>query len=320
VKPSLILTCLLLTALSAAAQTAPPASTAPTVQVTSSVDRTAVWVADRVTYAVDIVCSPGAEVLLDDVAKEKLRLNGLEIVSTDATTTTDATGRTLHHLRYVLTTYHIDIPTLTIEPMSIRYYARRSGQRLQDVAPAGEAKVPGATVAFRSTLPDQPQVHVRDQRTPAPRQPLYAHANQIGLAALILALAPGVILLAGAVRQRTAPSTRPSKRRIKQDQQAALERLKTLDVATEEDRRRAYDEISTAVREHVAARAQVPASALTAPEIEAALAGNGKVSRETVTALLAACDTARYGPSQSVPPAQACRDALSEAEQLLSAR
>jgi len=76
-------------------------------QVSSSVDRTAIWIADRVTYSVDIVCAPGVDVLLDDVSKEKLRLTGLEIVSTDATATTDAEGRTSHHLRYVLTTYKV---------------------------------------------------------------------------------------------------------------------------------------------------------------------------------------------------------------------
>ena len=54
----------------------------------------------------------------------------------------------------MLTTYRVDMPALSIEPISVRYYARRPGQRLQDIAPAGEVVVPGATVSFRSTLPD----------------------------------------------------------------------------------------------------------------------------------------------------------------------
>jgi len=82
--------------------------------VSSSVDRTAIWIADRVTYSVDLVCPPGVDVLLDDISKEKLRLNGLEIVSTDAAATTDAEGHTTHLLRYVLTTYKVDVPALAI--------------------------------------------------------------------------------------------------------------------------------------------------------------------------------------------------------------
>ena len=77
---------------------APPAADAtpqPGVQLTASVDRTAIWVGDRVTYSIDIVCGRGVEILLDDLAKEKLRVNGLDIVSSDSTTTTDAAERTL---------------------------------------------------------------------------------------------------------------------------------------------------------------------------------------------------------------------------------
>ena len=101
----------------------------PPIQVRSSVDRTAAWVADRVTYTVEILCSPGTDILLDDLAKEKLRVNGMEIVANDSAVTTDASDRTTHKLRYVLTTYRVDTPQLSIEPISVRYYARRPGQR-----------------------------------------------------------------------------------------------------------------------------------------------------------------------------------------------
>lgn len=289
-------------------------------QVSSSVDRTAIWVADRVTYSVDLVCAPGVDVLLDDISKEKLRLTGFEIVSTDATATTDAEGRTTHHLKYVLTTYKVDVPTLVIEPLTIRYYAGRPGQRLQESAPAGEVRIPGASVAFRSTLPDNPSTSVlRDGREPAERPWIFAKARQAGLAAVILSLAPAAFVLAGAIRRRTrAVVSKRSRRRVRADHRATLERLRTLDVATEDDRRRAYDEISAAVREHVAARSHVPAAALTAEELDAALASaGGRLPRESIASLLNACDAARYAPPRALPSAEQCRDALSTAEQLL---
>ena len=83
-------------------------------------------------------------------------------------------------------------------------------------------------------------------------------------------------------------------------------------------RRRAYDEISGAVRAHVAAHAHVPATALTSEELERALeSASGRIPRETVTSLLAVCDSARYGPPEAIPSAEQCRDALRTAEQLL---
>jgi hypothetical protein len=53
--------------------------------------------------------------------------------------------------------------------------------------------------------------------------------------------------------------------------------------------------------------------------VDAALDGTRtKLSRESVTALLAASDTARYGPPQALPSVQECRDALARAEEVLA--
>lgn len=293
------------------------------VQVRSSVDRTAIWVADRVTFTVEIVCAPDVDVLLDDLAKEKLRVNGFEIVSSETADTTDAAGRTTHRLRYVLTTYRVDVPLLSVEPISVRYYARRPGQRLQDVAPAGEVVVPGAAVSFRSTLPDnQPSLALRDGRESAARHPFFSRAQSIGLALLVISLAPAAVLGVAVLRRQTqGRGARRSARQTRADHRHVLERLRTLDVGTEEERRRAYDEVSHAVRAHVAARTNVPATALTATEIETALEhAKGRVSREAVSALIANCDEARYAPPAAVPAAEACREALATAEQILGGR
>ncbi len=269
----------------------------------------------------DIVCNRGVEVLLDDLAKEKLRVNGLDILGSDATTTRDASERTTYRIHYVLATYRVDVPSLSIEPLPARYYERRPGQRLQDIAPAGEAQIPGAVVAFRSTLPDQPVYELRDGREPGPRQPVLARARSIGLALVVISLAPAAFVAAALLRRRTRPTGRRSARRARMDHRATLERLRSLDVTTEEERRRAYDEISAAVRAHLAATSGVPAPSLTATEVEGALEIAGsRVSRESVTALLVSCDDARYGPPQALPSAEACRDALAAAEQVLGGR
>jgi hypothetical protein len=299
-----------------------PATVAPP-RVTSSVDRTAIWIADRVVFSVEIVCAPGVDILLDDVAKEKLRVNGLEVLSSDTSATTDADGRTTHTLRYALTTYRVDNASPSIESMSIRYYARRPGERLQDVAPAGDVQVPGARLAFRSTLPEnQPELAIRDGRTAPPRRTFFSRAAQIGLALVIVALAPAAALAVAAVRRRTAGKpARRSSRQAKQDQRAVLERLRALDVSSTDDRRRACDEIGTAIRGYVASHAHVPAAALTASEIDAALAArSGRIPRDTVVSLLTVVDEARYRPADAPLSAEACRDAIASAEHVLGGR
>ena len=301
----------------------PAAAADPPVRAASAVDRTAVWVGDRLTFTVDIVCDRGVDILLDDLAKEKLRVNGLEIIGSDSSATTDAAERTSHTLRYVLTTYRVDTAVLSIEPVVVRYYQRRPGQRLQDMAPAGEVTVPGARVAYRSTLPDsQPAAGLRDGRAAAARHPLLARVRSIGLALVVISLAPAVVIAATALRRRTArtPGQR-SAREIRKEKRDTLERLRALEIGTEEERRRAYDEISAAVRQHVAAAAHVPAPSLTADELDAALTGmRTRVPRETIVPLLAASDTARYGPPAAVPSTETCREALHAAEEILSGR
>ena len=325
------LAALALTPSGALAQKTPPVKRAPLpatpappadVQVKASTDRSAIWLGDRVTYTIDILCNRGVDILLDDLAKEKLRVNGLDIIASDSTETTDAAEQTRHRFRYVLTTYRVDAPSLSIEPTSVRYYQRRPGQRLQDMAPAGEFQVPGAVIALRSTLPDAQTVYdLRDGRDPALRHPLFARARSIGLALVIVSLAPAAFVALALVRRRTRTTVRRSTRQVRLDHRATLDRLRALDVASEEDRRRAYDEISTAVRQHLAATAGVPAPSLTAAEIDAVLATTRtRVPRESVSALLASADEARYGPPHAIPSAQACRDAIATAEQVLGSR
>lgn len=309
-----------------AAAVAARAQTAGTVavpRVASSVDRTAMWVADRVTFTVEIVCAPGVDVLLDDLAREKLRLNGLEALSSDVSTTADAAERKVYRISYVLTTYRVDTPSLSIAPIRLRYYARHPGERLQDVAPAGEVEIPGAVLAFRSTLPEnQPELAIRDGRLPLPRSFWFARASQIGLALIILSLAPALVMTAAAVRRQAAVRpARRSKRQANQDQRATLERLRGMDVSSEADRRRAYDEITSAVRGYVSAHARVVATALTPGEIDAALASTrSRLPREEIVSLLTRCDEARYAPQAEGMSAEACRDALAAAEQILRGR
>ena len=159
----------------------PPAAPEEDVSVRTSLDRTAMFVGDRVAYTVEVTCRRGHDVLVDDSSRDKLKLEGLEVVGTD--TARRAEGDvTRYEFRYLLTTYRVDTPVLRIAPFNARYYVRRAGQKLDDAPPAGSVQVPGAVIAFRSLLPDdQASYPARDARPAAERAGRFRVLQPVGL-------------------------------------------------------------------------------------------------------------------------------------------
>jgi len=313
---SLVLLALLPAAVPAAAQ---PAA-APVV--TSSIDRPAIWVADRVVYTVNIVCPRGVDVLIDDLGRDKLKLTGLEVVGTE-TRRRDEAGVTRYGFDYVLTTYRIDIPTLSIGSFQVRYYLARAGQRPEEAAPAGAVTVPAATIAFRSLLPDDQAIYdVRDSGTLPARWLPYRLLGPAGLVMILLAAAPAALALARPARalrrRRDAP---PSARHTRQAARAALAEMRDADAADPTARRAAFARLDALVREHVAGVCGVPAAGLTPEELDAALEPcRGRIPIELVGAVLASCELARYAGPELRPSPDTWRDTIAKAEQVLSAR
>src|SRR5262249_57561020 len=127
---------------------------------------------------------------------------------TDRRSTSD--GGTLYRFRYVLTTYRTDVPVLTMAPLRVRYAVRRSGQRLEDAAPAGDVQVPGATVAFRSVLPDDQDLRgIRSDKPPHARAIRFAALQLVGIALVIVAIVPGALAIALFVRRIPRPPVPP---------------------------------------------------------------------------------------------------------------
>ena len=306
-------------AASGQAQT-PPRPGAPVVH--ASIDRTALWVGDRVTYTIEFVCPRGTDVLEDDLAKDKLRLDGLDIVSTETARTEGADQSVTRRFTYVLTTYKVNVASLRVAPFSVRYYATRPGQRLQESAPAGEVQVPGAVVALRSTLPeDQEPLALRDGRAPEPRRAAYALAQPVGIGLVVVSIAPAVFwAIAFAARRRQRVRGR-SVRQARKDERASIEAARAIDVSGPQGRRDAYTQIEAIVRHHIGQLAGMTGESLTPQEVEPALAGHRtRVPAEEIGALLAECERARYGPLEALPTAEACREAVGRAAQLVSGR
>ena len=292
------------------------------VEVHTRLDKTAVWVADRITYAITITCRKGVDILADDLSKDKLRVEGFEIVGSGSDRAVDRDDRTTYTFTYELTTYRVDLPELTIAPLAVRYAVRRPGQRLEDAAPAGEVQVPGAVVAFRSALPDgQATYAIRDERAARPRRLRYAWLQPAGIALVVIAIVPAVVAVGAAIR-RSRPREKPrSARQVRRDERASLAALQAIDLSAPAARREAFARLNSLVRDHLHDVAGVDAAALTPAEVDAALARSEergrRVPREVATTVLEACDAARYAPPDALPSVDACRRAIEQCEHML---
>jgi hypothetical protein len=318
-KCSTVITALALAWLTCAASAQSPSARAPRVR--TSVDRTAVWVGDRVRFTIEVECPRGVDVLDDDLSKDKLKLDGLDVIGSDSSRIDSGGETSIRRFVYDLTTYRVDLPALRIAPLSVRYYVRHPGQRLEDAAPAGDVQIPGTSIALRSTLPDAQEYAVRDARPATRRSRLSALAEPVGRALVIVSFAPAVFWIATALARRRRRPTHRSVRQVRSDERVSLQAARELDLTTEEARREAYTKVDALVREHLRDVCGVPGASLTPHEVQPALAErSARIDAARVAALLAACERARYAPPHAVPSADACRDAISEAEELLVAR
>jgi len=291
----------------------------PDVAARSWVDRSAIFVGDRVTYTIELTCRRGADVLADDLSADKLELERLELLGSDSSRDQRADETTVYRYRYVVTTYRVDAPALKIGALAVRYYVRRPGQRPEDATPAGEVQVPGASIALRSVLPDDAEVSgIRDDRPPLSRSATFASLGVIGLGLIVVSIVPAALAAAAVVRWRRAPQKQRSARAVREGERASLEAIRAINPDTIEGRRALFTQVNALVRDHLRDACGVPGPSLTPAEVAAALSARGsRVPIELVTAVLTTCEAARYAPAERLPSAEVCRDVVARAEQVL---
>ena len=287
------------------------------VAVRTSIDRTALFAGDRVTYTIELTCAPGVEVLGDDLSRDKLKLEGLEAIESESQRQPGPDGATFR-FRYMLTTYRVDAPSLRIAPITVRYALLRAGQRIEEAAPAGEIQVPGAALAFRSVLADDEPADIRSGMPPDPPPARYALVRSIGIGLVIVSIVPVAIAGAAVVRRTRRPRAR-SMRAVRHDSRLALDAVQTMAIDTSERRREVFTRLDAIVRQHLCDACGVPGHSLTPPEIPRALAANGRhPPAELVASVLATCEQARYAPAHAMPSADACRQAIQQVEQVIA--
>jgi hypothetical protein len=292
------------------------------VQVQPSLDRTAMWVGDHVVYTVEVTCPPGTDILADDLASDKLKLDGLELAGSTTESHLAADGGRVYHFRYNLTTYSVSTPDGKIGPIDFRYYMRRPGQRLEDAAPAGEIQTQATTIAIRSVLPDgQTTYPIRDDRAALARPLRYSLLQSVGIGLIVISIVPAVIFGIFVVQQILRRKAKRWHRQVRTADKTSLDVVRSTDLSTAEARRQAYAQLSSLVRDHLHQAWGINGTSLTPEEIAPALSARGaRIPADLVASVLSECDRALYSPADALPSADACRQTLKSAESVLAAK
>jgi hypothetical protein len=298
---------------------APPANAPPPVEVHTSVSHTAVWVGDRVTYSIELRCAPQVDIVTEDLATDRLKLDGLEVRDVSIDRDDSEAGRLTYRVHYSLVTFNLEAPVLKIGEIPVRYSIRRPGQRPGDPAPpSGEVRVPALTLALRSTLPDtEVAAQIRDGRPLQPLPRRVALARPVGIGLLVIAAAPVGLLVFNLARRAGRLRSRGPRRVTRRERRASFEEIKALDLASSALQREAYARLDTLIRDHARQTIGIAAAALTPSELSAATTPPERTRLlEQIQSLLEECERAKY--ALRPPDPERWSGVLLEAEQVLN--
>jgi hypothetical protein len=289
------------------------------VQVHPSLSRTAMWIGDRAVYTLDVECTGNFDIVEDDLASARLRVDGGEIVGFESASD-DRNGGRHRRISYTITSYSVDASEVRIAAMPVRYYARQTGVDSTRLAPAGSVTVPAAVIGIRSSLPSTGVLPA--PRVPASVQPspsYLRYAQWIGLALIALVIVPVAIASADLGRHAAGVRVWWQGRRQRRAHVLSLDGLKGASPGSGAELVDAYARLDEVVRDYLAAATGTPARALTPQELRAALERSAPaLPHADIESLLVRCEDARYA---AVPPPRDDwgRD-LAAAEEILGAR
>ena len=296
-----------------------PTNPPPPVEVHTSVSRTAVWVGDPVTYSIELRCAPQVDIVTEDLATERLKVEGLEIRDVAIDRDASEPGRLSYRVTYSLVTFNLDAPALKIGEIPVRYSIRRPGQRPGEPAPpSGEVRVPPLTLALRSTLPDtEVPAQIRDGRPLQSLPRRVALAQPVGIGLLLVAAAPVGLLLLNLARRASRLRSQGPKPVTRRERRASLEEIKALDISSPASQREAYAKLDILIRDHARQTMGIAAAALTPSELPEAIRHPGRGQHlDQIQTLLAECERAKYAPQP--PDLERWSGVLLEAEQVLN--
>jgi hypothetical protein len=300
--------------------TPPLPSGATPVSITTSLDRTAVWIGEPFTYTVDVTCPVGTDVLASDISRDRLRPTGLEVTQANQTRSVGDDGTIHYRTQFKLVSYVTDRSAVGLEPQPVRYYVHTAGQSPETLVPAAELPLAAVIVAVRSTLPDANVSWLRDARPVETMPALLNYLAPVGLGMVVLALIPLAVGAVSLVRNRLPrPSARAPRNGARQSE--LLEELRGINANGDPaDRQLAFSKLNELIRDRLT-DLELPARGLTPDELAPVLEQRApRLAGLDLVTILRDCERALYGGPAHLPAAAGIGPAIDSAERLLTAK
>ncbi|MBI4465121.1 MAG: hypothetical protein HY647_10490 [Acidobacteria bacterium] len=272
---------------------------------TTWLDRTALWVGDQFHYMITVDYSPNYEFVLDNLSRETINMDPLQVVevSTQVTPLKDGTSRLF--LDLTLVTYTTGRPGEQIPQLTLFYFLRDQHTGGAAEAAAESLTIPGPAVSLRSTLPPEP-MDIRDSRRDPTAVTGWIQSRWVLPVFGWVSLA---VLVAGAGWE-TAIFVRRRRTRKGPDRRKAMDAVRMRWASavpsdfTDPDKVMAfYNQSYQDLKEYLSYYLEIPTLGLTAEELQSEMQRLGTQSdfQQKVTGVLGSLETTRYSLNGSHP-------------------
>jgi len=274
----------------------------PGILISNYVNKTALFPGDHITYIIEVICDSDVDILPEDLADDELILNGLELLSSNIESESFGLG-TRYTFSYTLTSYASNAAPLGIDQLSVRYYFKRPGQRIEDVATVGEVIIPPVTLVLSSTLPGALEnLQLRDMQTPAATSTGTNWIGTVGILLVLVSMFPVGSAAYAYMQKRKLDNQAEQARESVTVTTNVFNELRAIDTSDNSNRRQAFQQLEAIIREFIGQTTGQNPDALTASDLaQHNTLSNSGIPVQELTDVLCHCEYARYGADKNLP-------------------
>jgi hypothetical protein len=289
------------------------------IQISNHVSKTALFPGDQISYVIEINCGPEVGILLEDLDEGELDLTGMQIDASDSSVVSDDHG-TSYKITYALSTYETGAASLKIGDLRVRYYFKRPGQRIEDVATVGEVTIPGIILSLRSTLPaDLEGIQLRDIYSNTGQPSWLNWAGTLAIILILLSALPVGTTVLTYWQKKKLESNANEDEKPRSEITSQFDEIRNIDVNDLTRRREAYQQLENIIRDFLGRVVGHSARASTASDLTyQTKILNLNLPVEELAGVLSDCEYARYGRDENIPEIDAFTRGIQITEKLVT--
>jgi hypothetical protein len=267
------------------------------INISTHLDRTAIWVGDDLRYTVRAIHEPEIEFVVDSLTKDNLNLAPFVVRDVAVRQGGYAGNKKLTEVTLQMTTYESGAPELRIPALVLYYFTHKPGMEKNEDTLAESLTVPPTRIGLRSTLtPDARRL--RDAREiPAASWERWAGAFAAGFLGLAFLGVQSARWLRTSTAAEVAKTPQPTRRRRGRRVREFLRAAESIGRDSPQDQQRYYAEVSRFLREYLGESLDIHAAGMTPDEVAEALERRGRNGLgPPIKSVLNKCEQVLYTP------------------------